>query len=213
MISRIFERSPSAPTSALPLWRAPSRVIASTPDAVSSKPATCWLVSSVTFGAARQPSLEIGAMDHRVRIAEALAKRLVDRDRGDFLARERVHHHQAVDEDRVALEMLAQPEPIEHVERVGTELDAGPDLAEGWCLLEHARRKAAFGERQRRRQSADAAADYEDGIVLLRHGTPHGPNHAQRIVVRLLRSRNPLGRSSRGPSEARQPGTHDSAAI
>src|SRR5205814_3734567 len=69
----------------------------------------------------------------------------------------------------------ADAQPIEAVEGVGAELDAGADLAELSRLLQHQRRDALLGERQRRCEAADAAAGDEDSTVL---GHPRPSRHA-----------------------------------
>ena len=68
--------------------------------------------------------------------------------------------------DQVVIQQgrLADAEPVETVEGVGAELDAGADLAQAARFLQHLRGDALLGERQRCRQSADAAAGDENPI-------------------------------------------------
>ena len=68
---------------------------------------------------------------------------------------------------RDALQRFAQPEVVEHLDRVGALLDAGADLAELGRLLEHAHAKAPLQQAGGGGQAAEAGAGDEDG---LRHG-------------------------------------------
>jgi hypothetical protein len=49
---------------------------------------------------------------------------------------------------------------------VRRDLDAGADLAELACLLEHDRAEALARERERGREPADAAASDDDGLLV-----------------------------------------------
>src|SRR6266511_4398967 len=65
---------------------------------------------------------------------------------------------------------VLEAEPVERVENVGAELDAGADLAKLGGLLDHPHRKALARQRVRRRQAPDAAASDQDRqFVRLRH--------------------------------------------
>jgi hypothetical protein len=54
---------------------------------------------------------------------------------------------------------------MEDSRRVGTYLDAGADLAQFGCLLEHLDLEARASKRQRRSQPADSGADDYDSHV------------------------------------------------
>src|SRR3979409_1613510 len=87
--------------------------------------------------AGEQRAVDIGAVRHRVRIAEALREARVERDVDHRLAADAVHHQQALDEDGLLRHSLAAAESIDGVPGVRRELDAGADLAELGRLLEH----------------------------------------------------------------------------
>ena len=102
--------------------------------------------------------MQIAAMDHRIGIAEAGAKRLAQIDMGDFLRRQRVHQPELVDIDRHAARGLADPEIVEGMERVGAKLDAGADFAERGGFFQQDRADALLREPERGGEAADAAA-------------------------------------------------------
>ncbi len=84
-----------------------------------------------------QGGVQIGAMDHRVGIAEAFAELVVERNRCNFCRRQRVHQAQAVDIDRFGTHLFADAEIVETMKRVGAELNPGADFAEFGRALEH----------------------------------------------------------------------------
>src|ERR1700694_4501937 len=109
--------------------------------------------------AVEQRAVDIGAVRHRVRVAEAPGEALVERHVDDLLAAHAVEHEQAFDEDRVALHALADAERVDRVPGVGRELDAGADLAELARLLEHQDAEVPARERERDGEPAEAAAE------------------------------------------------------
>src|SRR5262249_10319879 len=71
-----------------------------------------------------------------------------------------------------------EAELLERAEDVGTELDAGTDLAEFGRLLEHPHREALARKGVRRGQAADAAARHQDRqspTVSVRRHRPNPP--------------------------------------
>ena len=116
------------------------------------------------FAPLQEYAVQIAAMHDGVGIAEAGAKPVAEIDVADLAVGQRIHQPQPIDIDRHAARRLADAEPVETVEGVGAELDAGANLAEAARLLQHLRGDALLGERQRRRESADAAAGDEDPI-------------------------------------------------
>ena len=97
-------------------------------------------------------------MDYGIGIAEAGAERLAEIDVGDLAVGHRVHQTKRVDIDGHAARGLAHAEPIEAMEGIGAQLDAGADLAQLRRLLEHQRGDALLRQRERRGEAADAAA-------------------------------------------------------
>ena len=117
-------------------------------------------------GGAEQGAVQVAAVDDAVGVAEAGAEGVVERDAGDLLAADRVHQAQAVDVDGERAGLVADAEPVEAVEGVRAELDAGADLAEDRRLLEDDRAEALLGEAEGGGDAADAAAGDEDGESL-----------------------------------------------
>jgi hypothetical protein len=99
-----------------------------------------------------QRLMDVGAVAHGVGISEALAKRLTHGHRCDLGAVDRVHHHEALRVDRLCARAFAHAKRVECGERVGTELDAGADLADLRRLLEHFHCVTAAREAQARRR-------------------------------------------------------------
>ena len=124
---------------------------------------------AVRAAGVEQHAVQIGAMDHRIGIAEAPAERLVDRDMRDLLAGHAVHHDQAIDIDRLGAAGVADAEIVHGVKSVGADLDAGADLAELVGLLQHRDVAALVGEAERGRQTADPAAGDDDCLSLSGH--------------------------------------------
>src|SRR6266508_4985304 len=118
--------------------------------------------------------MHIRAVDHRVWISEAGAKRFADRHTRDQRLVECVVHHHFVGIDGATARLRADAERVEGRESVRPELDAGAYLAELRCLLQYLDREATTRERERGREAADAAAGDQHrqrrGSVV--HGAP-----------------------------------------
>ena len=69
-------------------------------------------------------------MHDGIGIAETRAERLAEVDVADLAVGHRIHQAEVIDIDRHAARRLADAEPIEAMEGVGPELDAGADLAQ-----------------------------------------------------------------------------------
>ena len=118
----------------------------------------CDLDAVARLRAFEQRSMNVGAVDHRIRIAEAFAEGLARRDAADQRLVERVVHHHLVGVDGLGARDLADAERVERREAVGSELDAGADLAEFGCLLEHLDRESLSHQREGGGDTADAPA-------------------------------------------------------
>jgi hypothetical protein len=81
-------------------------------------------------------SMQIAAVNHRVRIAEPRAKGVAQIDMGDLFGSQRVHQPELIDIDGHAARRFADPEIVEGMERVRPELNAGADFAERGGLFE-----------------------------------------------------------------------------
>ena len=105
--------------------------------------------------------MDVGAVDHRIGVAKAGAEGLADRKAPDHAGVDRVHHDQLVGEHGAAARVLAHAQCVQGGKGVGAELDAGADLADLAGLLQQRDAQAQPGQRQRRGQAADAAADHQ----------------------------------------------------
>jgi len=75
----------------------------------------------------------------------------------DFFGGQRVHQPELVDIDRHAPCGLADPEIIESMEGVGSELNSSSDLSELRRLFQHQHIEPFLRESKGRREPADAA--------------------------------------------------------
>ena len=108
--------------------------------------------------------MQVAAVDDRVRVAEADAERLVERNVRDLLPAHGIHEAQVVDIDGDRARCVPDPEIVEAMKGVGAELNAGSDLPERRRLLQHDRRDALLREPDRRSESADTAARNDDRL-------------------------------------------------
>ena len=99
---------------------------------------------------------------------------------------------QAIANDNVDLwthyiySLLADPEMVEHVHRVGAELDAGADLAKIRRLLEDPHLETRLHQARRRRQPAKPGADDENSWIghdYLTTFSTRTRNHCRRTVM------------------------------
>lgn len=150
----------------------------------------------------QEHAVQVAPMHHGVGIAEAPAERLVKRDMGDLLAAGRIHQTELVDEDSHGTGGLADAEGVEAVKRVGSELDAGADLAQRRRFLEHEDRDAFAGQAERCGQATDSAAGNDERqYARCRHGSSSLSRLARRGAAQLLR----LGGKRRESQIARFP--------
>ena len=105
----------------------------------------------VATTAVEQGIEQITAVDHRVRVAEAFAERVLDRDIGNHLVTDEIHQDEAIDKNRAIENSVAYPQHIERLEGIRCELDTGANLAELARLFEHGRRNARLRQRKRSR--------------------------------------------------------------
>ena len=102
--------------------------------------------------------MQVAAMHHRIRVAEARAKGLAQINMGDLFGRQRIHQPELIDINRHAARGLADAEIVEGMKRIRPELDAGADFAKRRSLLQQDRADALLRQPERRREAADAAA-------------------------------------------------------
>jgi hypothetical protein len=112
--------------------------------------------------------VDIRAVRHGIRIAEALGEALVERHVDHLLAAYAVEHQQVLDEHGLALDQPADAERIERMPGVRRQLDAGADLAELRRLLQHDHAEILAREGERGGKTADAAAGDDHGLFVAR---------------------------------------------
>ena len=110
-------------------------------------------------------AVDVGAMGHRIGLAEPLHEGFAERNAGDEAAAQRVAHLDVGRHPGVVHHAGLEPDPFDRPEDVGTELDAGAELFEFRRLLEYPHRKALVCQRIGGDQPADAAAGDEEGKV------------------------------------------------
>jgi hypothetical protein len=135
--------------------------------------------------------VDVGTVRDRVGVAEAAAEVRIDGDVDHLLPRHAVHQEQPLDEHRVLLDELADPERVEDVKRVRTELDPGAELAELVRLLEDGDAKSALCESQRASEPPDTAARNHDGLLVTWRALH---SLSRTCVTRLF----PIGRQGQG---------------
>src|ERR1700691_1296507 len=143
--ARKMERKPSAPTIAAPEKSWPSAVFTATPSPRSSKLVTAASATRSIAACALQASSKTLCTSMRCTTMYGYLKRA--RKVGD------------------RLDLLAQPEAIEHMENVGAELNAVANGAELRRAFKDTNGAAALCQGQRRGKPAKSAADNEDGFT------------------------------------------------
>jgi hypothetical protein len=106
--------------------------------------------------------MDVRAMNHRIRIAEALAECRADLEGRHFLAVDRIHHDQAFGEHCAAARIFTDPQRIHRGEGVRRQLDAGADLADLGALFQQGDPYTLARQGQRGCHAANAATYYDD---------------------------------------------------
>src|SRR3954449_10795005 len=102
-------------------------------------------------------AVQVTAMHDGVGITEARAERLAQINVGDLFGRERIHQPELIDIHRHAAGGFTDPEIVEGVEGIRSELDAGADFTKHGGLFEQDRGNALLRQPKCRGQAADAA--------------------------------------------------------
>src|SRR4030095_1858899 len=113
-----------------------------------------------------QRLMDVGAVDNRVRIVEAAAKRLADGNARDFAAVDRIHHDELIGEYRTAPRTLADTERVHGGKAVGAELQPGADLADFRGLLKNFDAETLLAQRQCGGHAPNAAADDQHRLTM-----------------------------------------------
>ena len=87
-------------------------------------------VQFVASASPQEHGVQIAAVNHRIGITEARAKRLAQIDMGDLFGRQRVHQPELIDIDGHAARGLTDAEIIEGMKSIRAQLNAGANLAE-----------------------------------------------------------------------------------
>jgi hypothetical protein len=117
--------------------------------------------------ALQQRQVHIGAVDHRIRVAEALAEGLARLQPPDQRLVDGIVHHHTLGVDGAPPRLVAHAQGVERMEGVGAELDARTDLTNLGGLLQHRDLEALPHQGQGRRQAAYAAAGDDDGKLFI----------------------------------------------
>ena len=160
-----------------------------------------------------QRAVYVDAVDDGVRVAEALAEGRAGGDLADQGLVDGVVHDHAVREDGAAAGEVAHAHGVEGVEGVGSELNAGADLADLGRLLQHLDAETLAHQGQRRGQATDAATGYQHGQGSLRcvHVAILEDLHIRHLGARAPRlspsqGRPPAaGRAAAPPAESARP--------
>ena len=108
-------------------------------------------------------AIQISAVNEGVGVMKALAKPTQQRNARDFFGAQPVHHDEGIGIDHEVLDGAFQAQPVEHLEGIGAKLDAGADLTKRWRLLQHVAAKTCARQGKGRCQTANSAADNQDG--------------------------------------------------
>jgi len=117
-----------------------------------------------------QHSVQVGAMYHRIGIAEVFAEFIIEWNGGDRFAVDRVHEAQTVDVNRPGAGFIADAKVVKAVKGIRTDLDAGANLAKFGGAFEHYAGNSLARQSERGGQSADAAAGDNDRKLRHRGG-------------------------------------------
>jgi hypothetical protein len=107
--------------------------------------------------------VDVRPVNHRVRIAEALAKALTRRDAGDQRPLERIVHHHLVGVNGPGARRLPNAQSVKGGKCIRTQLDARANLAELRSLFEHLDRESLTHQRERCSQAANTGTCNQDG--------------------------------------------------
>ena len=101
---------------------------------------------------------KIDAVDHEIGVSETTAELVPGRDADYFTAVARIKHQNGRRMMGRLHHCLRKAEPVEYRKNIGTELDAVPDGAELWCLLQYAHGMPALSERESGCQTSETPA-------------------------------------------------------
>ena len=143
--------------------------------------------------------MDVVAVGHRVRLLELRQEAgILERNAGDALAGQRAAHLHGRRPMGVGEHRVLETEPVERVENIGAELNAGTDLTELGRLLDHPHRQALARERICRREPADAAARHQDRqfpTVPVRHDPLRTTHRPRGYLARFAAGSNPTAAS------------------
>ena len=190
---RTFDHMPSQPISARPRTSSPPSSRIATRVAFVDEIVDLAVVFQrdevVALAGPQIDAVDVGAMGHRIGLAEAFHEGLAERNAGDEAAAERIAHLDSRRHPGIVHHAGLEPDPLDRPEDVGPELDAGAEFLEFRRLLEHPHRKALARQCIGSDQPADAAARDEEGKVVpvrLGHGlTPPLPRKTDAQPVRF----------------------------
>src|ERR1700677_3973314 len=100
-------------------------------------------------------------MHDHVRIGVTRAEGIAEVEMRQTLSGDHVHPDDAFREHRALVDFFKDPEAIQNPRRIRCDLNAGADLAEFGCALDHMHVTSALSDAQSGSEATDAAADDE----------------------------------------------------
>ena len=114
--------------------------------------------------------MHVGTVYHRIRIAKTLSKRLPRGNFAHLVSVYRIVHHHVIGVYRHGAGRVAYAQSIKRVKRIGPQLYARTDFADGRRLFKHFDVKTAFDQGQGRGKTAYATAGNEYGLLRIHDG-------------------------------------------
>jgi hypothetical protein len=119
-----------------------------------------------------QGGVNVNPVDHGIGVAKALAKRLTRWNLADLVFVQRVVHDHVIGEHRATARLVTHAQRIKGMKGIGTELNAGTNLANLRGLLQHLHLEALAHQGQGGGQAANATTCNQNGqdCLLFTHG-------------------------------------------
>ena len=114
-----------------------------------------------------QRLVDVHPVDHRVRVAKALAESFTGFDLAHLISVDGVVHHYVVGEHRAAAGFVTHAQRVKSVKSIWPKLDAGTDFTNLGRLLKDLHLETLPHQRQRSRQTTNATTSDQDRQILL----------------------------------------------
>ena len=106
--------------------------------------------------------MQIAPMHHGIGVAKPRAKPLVQRNRGDFAAIQRIHQPQTIDINRHRTGGVAHAQIIKGVKGIGPQLNARPDFPQLGRFFQNQAANATLGQADSGRQPTNTTASNQN---------------------------------------------------